>query len=237
MNEGGPYMQDIIDRLTEIRESISAAELASGHPTGHVKLLAVTKGQPATKIFAAILGGQYLFAENYVQEALTKIDLLANHPGVEWHFIGRIQRNKTKAIASHFSWVHSVSSVLVAERLSGHALKPHGLNLCLQVNVDQDANKDGFSINALSDAVTTIAKLPGIRLRGLMTIPREAANVQERLDVYASLREQLHFLNQQYGLTMDTLSMGMTDDYALAIQCGATIVRIGRALFGERGKM
>jgi pyridoxal phosphate enzyme (YggS family) len=227
-------MQDIIDRLAKIRESIAAAEASAGRQPGQVKLLAVTKGQPASKIFAAILGGQYAFAENYVQEALAKIDLLANHPGVEWHFIGRIQRNKTKAIASHFSWVHSVSSAFIAQRLSDQVRDGNVLNLCLQVNIDQDPNKDGFEISELDEAARAIAVLPGVRLRGLMTIPKAGRSEQQRIDIYHNLRDQLQLLNQGYQLDMDTLSMGMSDDYALAIGCGATMIRIGRALFGER---
>jgi pyridoxal phosphate enzyme (YggS family) len=157
--------------------------------------------------------------------------------GLEWHFIGRLQSNKIKQIASHFAWVHSVSSKKIAKSLSDHAADHHPLNICLQVNVDNDPNKEGVTISELTELAKYVSGLPHLQLRGLMTIPREESNEAARGMVFQMLREQLQLVNQTLQLNMDTLSMGMSEDYTLAIQQGATILRIGRALFGERGTL
>lgn len=193
-------------------------------------LLAVSKTQPAEAIREAFDAGLRDFGENYLQEALEKQADLADLP-LRWHFIGPIQSNKTKAIAEHFDWVHSVDRLKIAQRLSEQrpdALGP--LNICIQVNVSGEASKSGCSPEAVAALAETIATLPRLRLRGLMTIPAPTENPVEQRQAFARLRR----LKETLGADLDTLSMGMSQDLEAAIAEGATWVRIGTALFGAR---
>ncbi len=210
-----------------------AAAVLAGRTADDISLLAVSKTFPAMALREAYQAGQVRFAESYVQEALGKIAELHDLP-VEWHFIGPLQSNKTRAIAEHFAWVHSVDRLKIAERLS--AQRPRHmppLQLCLQVNVSNEASKSGVSPDEACGLAQAIAMLPNLNLRGLMAVPAPSDVVVEQRAGFAQLRELYDQLNNR-GLQLDTLSMGMSHDFAAAIAEGATIVRVGSAIFGNR---
>ena len=229
--------ETIVGRLDTVRRRIAQAELESGRQPGSVALLAVSKGFPAETIHAAAQSGQRRFGENYLQESMAKIqDPRLQDLELEWHFIGPIQSNKTPAIAAHFDWIHSVDRLNIAERLSRQRpvdLSP--LNLCLQVNIDNEPSKSGVTLAQLPALAQAVAALPRLRLRGLMAIPAPRHDFAEQRVPLRSLRLALEAL-QVGGLKLDTLSMGMTEDLEAAIAEGATIVRVGRGIFGLRGE-
>lgn len=220
-----------------VNKRITAAALAASRRPDTIRLLAVSKNFSPAAILDAAEAGQHAFGENYVQEALDKIravrefipDLL-----LEWHFIGPMQSNKTRAIAEHFDWVHSVDREKIAQRLSEQrpALLPP-LNICLQVNISGEASKSGFAPDEVMRAAHAIAAMPNLRLRGLMTIPEPQQDIEKQRVPFRRLREMLETLKAQ-GLALDTLSMGMSADLEAAIMEGATIVRVGTAIFGNR---
>ena len=226
-------MTTIASNLQAVRIAIKEASVRSGRREDEVSLLAVSKTFTQGAVRDAYQAGQTRFAESYVQEALDKISALHDLP-IEWHYIGPIQSNKTRAIAEHFSWVHSVDRINIAERLSVQRpahLPP--LQVCLQVNISGEDRKSGVSPDQLSALADAIAKLPGLKLRGLMAIPAPSDDfVAQRLP-FSQVHALLKQLNHQ-GLHLDTLSMGMSHDFAAAIAEGATIVRIGSAIFGNR---
>lgn len=225
----------IRDNIQTIGERIRAAEQRFGRKPGSVQLLAVSKKHPSASIREAIDAGQTCFGENYVQEMVEKAAELANdNSNLEWHFIGPIQSNKTRLIASTARWVHSVDSLKIAQRLSEQ--KPADapdINICLQVNISNEISKSGVQPEELAALASQIAALPGIRLRGLMAIPAPEQDFAQQRAVFAQVRALQEDLVAQ-GFTLDTLSMGMTDDMEAAIAEGATIVRIGTAIFGTR---
>lgn len=226
-------MNDVAQSLQQVREQIRQAAEQAGRDPADVRLLAVSKTKPADLIRQAADCGQRCFGENYLQEALDKVDTLSDLP-LEWHFIGPIQSNKTRPIAEHFHWVHSVEREKIARRLSEQ--RPDHLpelNLCLQVNVSGEASKSGCRLDELSHLAEQVASLPGIRLRGLMAIPAAEKDYDRQRAVFARVREAFEGLQQQ-GHALDTLSMGMSGDLQAAIMEGATIVRIGTAVFGAR---
>jgi pyridoxal phosphate enzyme (YggS family) len=194
-------------------------------------LIAVSKTQPAEAVAAAYYCGQREFGENYVQEALAKQEKLA-HFDIGWHFIGPIQSNKTKLIAAHFSWVHSVDRIKIAERLSDQRpIQLPPLNVCIQVNVSGEATKSGVAFEELDELAKAIAALPRLRFRGLMAIPAPTNEIDLQRASFRSLRQAAERLSD---LGLDTLSMGMSDDLEAAITEGSTMVRVGTALFGPR---
>jgi pyridoxal phosphate enzyme (YggS family) len=198
-----------------------------------VKLLAVSKKQPLAKIREAWAGGQRDFGENFVQEGLDKIEALADLD-LTWHFIGHLQTNKTRVVAENFDWVHTIDKLKTARRLSEQRperLPP--LNVCVQVNVDDEASKSGVGPGAVPELAAACAELPRLRLRGLMCLPAMREGFEEQRAPFAKLRRLAEDLRRD-GIDTDTLSMGMTADYRAAISEGATIVRIGTAVFGER---
>lgn len=226
-------MTTISANLQAVHARIAAACAAVGRDPGGVRLLAVSKTWPAAAVREAAAAGQRAFGENYVQEAVAKIGAVAE-PSLEWHFIGPLQSNKTRAVAEHFAWAHSVERLKIAERLS--AQRPVGmppLQVCLQVNVSGEASKSGCAPDAAPALAAAVARLPNLRLRGLMAIPEPAADERLLRARFALLREILGALNAG-GMNLDTLSMGMSHDLEAAIAEGATIVRIGTAIFGER---
>lgn len=226
-------MNTLTERLKQIRAQITKAENRYRRPAGSVKLLAVSKTRPLEDIQEALAAGQRDFGESYLQDALPKVAALAGQP-VCWHFIGPIQSNKTRAIAENFSWVHSIDRLKIAQRLSEQ--RPPGLpplNVCLQVNVSRDPAKAGVTPDQAPALATEIHRLANIKLRGLMTIPAYSDDFEQQCLPFRALRECLEKIHQQ-GIELDTLSMGMTDDMEAAIAEGATIVRIGTAIFGER---
>lgn len=224
---------DISAKLQAVRARIAAACTAAGRDLQSVKLVTVTKAQPAAAIEQAVAAGASELGENYLQEALTKRAQLKCH-GVRWHFIGPIQSNKTRDIAAHFDWVHSVDRLKIAQRLSEQRpeeLPP--LNICLQVNISGEASKAGVAPEDLLGLAQHVSKLPRLCLRGLMAIPEpatQAANPRQHFVAMRGLCEQL----RAKGLSLDTLSMGMSDDFELAIAEGSTLVRVGSAIFGAR---
>ncbi|MGE8307396.1 MAG: YggS family pyridoxal phosphate-dependent enzyme [Pseudomonas kermanshahensis] len=223
-------MSTIADNLSALAARIASAAQAAGRDPASIQLLAVSKTKPASTIREIYAAGVRDVGENYLQEALTKQEALRDLPLI-WHFIGPIQSNKTKAIAEHFDWVHSVDRLKIAQRLSEQrpaALAP--LNICLQVNVSGEDSKSGCAPADLPALAEAVAKLPNLRLRGLMAIPEPSDDRTAQEAAFASLRT----LQQRLGLGLDTLSMGMSHDLEAAIAQGATWVRIGTALFGAR---
>jgi pyridoxal phosphate enzyme (YggS family) len=224
-------MTTIAQRLKQIRSQISDAELACNRQPGSVLLLAVSKTKPAEDIAAAYQAGQRHFGENYLQEALRKQQELGAYD-ITWHFIGPIQSNKTKPLAAHFDWVHSVDSLKIAERLSAQRpshLPP--LNICLQVNISDEPSKSGIILAELPQLCEQVAKLPSLNLRGVMAIPAPQQDFEQQCQPYRTLYQAVSELHRP---ELDTFSFGMTGDLKAAIVEGSTIVRIGTALFGER---
>lgn len=212
---------------------ISQAAGAVGRDAAQVRLLAVSKTWPADSVREAAAAGQRAFGENYVQEGVDKVDALAGL-GLEWHFIGPLQSNKTRLVANRFAWVHSIDRLKIAERLSAQRdahLPP--LEVCIQVNVSGEASKSGVSPGELPTLAHAVARLPRLRLRGLMAIPEPTSDVALQRARFATLRELRDQLNAD-GLALDTLSMGMSDDLEAAIAEGSTMVRVGTAIFGSR---
>jgi hypothetical protein len=230
-------MSIISANMQAVEQAIQAAAKAAGRPRESVQLLAVSKTFPFEAVLDAMQTGQRAFGENYVQEGVDKIAAVAAaqpDAALEWHFIGPIQSNKTRPIAENFAWVHAVDRLKIAQRLSEQ--RPAGmapLNICLQVNISGEASKSGVAPGELPELARQVALLPNLRLRGLMAIPEAETDAAKQHLPFARLRllyEQL----QADGMQLDTLSMGMSGDLAAAIAEGATIVRIGSAIFGAR---
>lgn len=223
-------MSTIADNISQVMARIQAGAQAAQRPASSVGLLAVSKTKPAAAVREAYAAGLRDFGENYLQEALAKQQELADLP-LCWHFIGPIQSNKTRAIAEHFAWVHSVDRLKIAQRLSEQ--RPAGLpplNICIQVNISGEASKSGCEPADLPALATAIANLPNLALRGLMAIPEPLEDRAAQDAAFASVRT----LQEHLQLPLDTLSMGMSHDLEAAIAQGATWVRIGTALFGAR---
>jgi hypothetical protein len=226
-------MTMIAANLQLVRGRISQAALACNRKPDNVTLLAVSKTFPAEAVRQAFAAGQTAFGENYIQEAVDKMAVLSDLPLV-WHCIGPIQSNKTRLVAEHFDWVHSVDRLKIAQRLSDQRpadLAP--LQVCIQVNVDGGPTKAGVAPDAALELAQQIAGLPRLRLRGLMTIPEPAADFAEAYSVHLRARALFDALNAQ-DMQLDTLSMGMTSDLEAAVQAGSTMVRVGTAIFGKR---
>lgn len=223
----------ICQRLGTINANIRHHALANGRDPETVALIAVSKKKPASMIREALRCGHKRFGESYAQEFKDKAEALAD-TDIEWHFIGPIQSNKTKLIAAHAHWAHSVDREKIARRLAAQrpdTLPP--LNICLQVNIDNEAGKSGVSVDELPELARSVAAIDNIRLRGLMCIPRPRTDSTAQHKPFARLRAAMAELNK-HGFSLDTLSMGMSGDYAAAIAEGATMVRIGTAIFGQR---
>ena len=230
-------MSSILINLQAVRQQIvQAAELAD-RPFTEITLLAVSKKFDAETVLEAARAGQLAFGENYVQEGVDKIARLAElapELRLEWHFIGPLQSNKTRQIAEHFDWVHSVDRYKVAQRLSEQ--RPAGmapLNICLQINSSGELSKSGASADAIVELARQVARLPNVRLRGLMTIPEPLTTMEQQRAAFVPVRLLLEELNR-LGFELDTLSMGMSADLEAAILEGSTSVRVGTAIFGER---
>ncbi|MDD4887513.1 MAG: YggS family pyridoxal phosphate-dependent enzyme [Thiomonas sp.] len=222
--------------LATVRQRIEQAAKAAGREPQSVTLLAVSKTFPAADVarFAAL--GQTAFGENYVQEAVDKIAALRPAwPALQWHFIGPLQSNKTRDVAAHFDWVHSIDRLKLAQRLSDQRPAELGpLQVCIQVNVDGEASKSGVPPEEASALAAAVAALPRLRLRGLMCIPEPRAGTAAQRAPFARLRTLRDAIAAENGLALDTLSMGMSADLEAAILEGSTLVRIGSALFGDR---
>jgi PLP dependent protein len=226
--------QNLAENARIVRLRIATAARAASRSPTDVTLVAVTKGHGIEMVRAALVCGLDHFGENYVQEALPKMSALPSASTVTWHFIGRLQANKTRAVAERFAWVHSVDRLKIAQRLSEQ--RPYHappLNLCLEVNLENETSKGGIPAANLPAVALSVAALPRVQLRGLMCIPPAMTDPGLQRARFAQMRELLASLRAA-GIMVDSLSMGMSDDFELAIIEGATHVRIGTALFGPR---
>ena len=227
-------MHKIDDKLAKVTARIHQAANAAGRDPQSVQLIAVSKTQPPEAIAQAYAWGQRRFGENYLQEALEKQIALHQLPDIEWHFIGPIQSNKTRAIAGNFQWVHTVDRLKIAQRLNEQRpLHLPALNVCVQVNIDDESTKSGVSLAELPALIRGITPLANLKLRGLMAIPAATDDPARQRKAFAKLRSAQQVLNLQ-GFRMDTLSMGMSGDMEAAIAEGATFVRVGTDIFGAR---
>jgi pyridoxal phosphate enzyme (YggS family) len=225
----------IADKLAQVHERIAIACAGAGRPVQSVTLLVVSKTFAAAAVREAFNAGERRFGENHVQEGVDKIEALADlRAQIEWHLIGPVQSNKTRLVAERFDWVHSVDRLRIAERLSAQRpahLPP--LAVCLQVNISGEDSKSGFAPGDVAAAAHAVAALPRLALRGLMAIPEPAADIEAQRRPHRALRELFEALRRD-GLALDTLSMGMSADLDAAIAEGATLVRVGSAIFGDR---
>lgn len=231
------YMPNIADNLKHIDHRIKQITKNVNRNPDEITLLAVSKGQPAAAIQNAYEQGQWHFGENYLQEALEKQQQLSDLTNITWHFIGPIQSNKTRKVAENFDWVHSVDRIKIAERLNQlRTDHPIPLNVCLQVNINSEESKSGLLANEVEEVAHAVAKLPNLKLRGLMAIPKKNQSDSEQRASFKAVAQLLSKLkNGSTQLaTLDTLSMGMSADLEAAITEGATIVRVGTAIFGPR---
>lgn len=227
-------MTSIQHNLQQLRQRIRAAATQCGRDPEEVTLLAVSKTKPASAVEEAIEAGQLAFGENYVQEGVEKIEALAAHPQVEWHFIGPLQSNKSRLVAEHFAWCHTVDRLKIAQRLNDQrpdALPP--LNVLIQVNISDENSKSGIMLEDLPELAQQVAALPRLQLRGLMAIPAPESDYARQLAVCQRMADAFRQLKQRYP-DVDTLSLGMSDDMEAAIAAGSTMVRIGTAIFGAR---
>ncbi len=223
----------VTENFRKIQDLLAKAAAEAGRKPGDIRFLAVSKKKPVEAVLAAVSAGQREFGENFVQEGLIKMDETGRDDLI-WQFIGQLQTNKTRSVAERFHWVHTVDRLKIAERLSRQ--RPHyagDLNVCIQVNIDDEAAKAGVATVDLPELAKAVADLPGLKLRGLMCLPAVRQDFTEQRRPFARMRELKASLEES-GISLDTLSMGMTADYRAAIHEGATLVRIGTALFGER---
>jgi len=230
----GHAMSKIAQNLTRLQQRIQQAGLAYQRDTEQIQIVAVSKMHSVDEIRQAYAAGLTRFGESYLQEALPKIAQLQDLP-LEWHFIGPIQSNKTRAIAEHFDWVHSVDRLKIAERLNEQ--RPHGrkkLNICIQVNISEESSKSGILHEAIGEFARQLTSLSRLKLRGLMAIPSRTDDQRQQRAAFSQLRALFLELREQ-GIKVDTLSMGMTDDLEAAVMEGATMLRIGTGVFGVRG--
>jgi PLP dependent protein len=226
-------MQIIAQQLIRVRQSLRAAEKKYQRAENSVKLLAVSKTRSVAEILQAIEQGQYDFGENYLQEAKSKLSTLQDE-SICWHFIGPLQSNKARIVAENFGWIHSVDRNKIAQRLSDlRPLHLPALNVCIQLNISEEATKSGTSTDELITLAKKISSLPRIKLRGLMALPAPTNDFSEQREGFRHLRKIYNEL-QNAGFDIDTLSMGTTNDMEAAVAEGSTIVRIGTALFGPR---
>lgn len=224
----------ISQNLATISQQIQQYSQQANRPANAVRLLAVSKTKPVSAIEQAISAGQLAFGENYVQEAVEKIQFFANRPELEWHFIGALQSNKTRVVAEHFDWVQTIDRFKIAQRLSEQrpaTLTP--LNVLIQINISDEDSKAGIQPAEMLELATQINQLPNLKLRGLMAIPKPEDTPEKQRIALTQMQTLFEQLKQHFA-DVDTLSMGMSDDMPVAIECGSTMVRIGTAIFGAR---
>ncbi|MHA1026783.1 YggS family pyridoxal phosphate-dependent enzyme [Enterobacter ludwigii] len=229
-------MNDIAHNLAQVRDKISAAAIRCGRASEEITLLAVSKTKPASAIANAIEAGQHAFGENYVQEGVDKIRFFQElgKTDLQWHFIGPLQSNKSRLVAEHFDWCHTIDRLRIASRLNDQrpeALPP--LNVLIQVNISDENSKSGIALEELDALAAVVAALPRLTLRGLMAIPAPESSYERQFAVAQQMAVAFEALKARYQ-TVDTLSLGMSDDMEAAIAAGSTMVRIGTAIFGAR---
>jgi len=233
MSSSSSDADNIAKNLAQIQHNILIYCKKYQRNPGDIQLLAVSKTRPASSVRSAFNAGQQLFGENYLQESIEKINHLSDL-AIQWHFIGAIQSNKTRELAENFSWIHSVDRIKIAQRLSKQrpvTLPP--LNICLQINLNQESSKSGLNIDEVEPVLNEIISLPSIRIRGLMAIPIKADKLIEQRENFAQMKCLFQTLQKKHP-QMDTLSMGMSNDMEAAIAEGSTILRVGTAIFGAR---
>ncbi|AKD26102.1 pyridoxal phosphate enzyme, YggS family [Polynucleobacter duraquae] len=239
-------MSQVTTKLMMLRQRLELAALAAKREPEDIQLLAVSKTFPAIAVEEAMHAGQTAFGENYAQEGVEKIQQLSKlRPWLEWHFIGPLQSNKTRDVAEHFDWVHSIDRLKIAERLStqrGEFSNLGPLQVCVQINVSEEDSKSGISLEEVDALCDAISKLPHLALRGLMAIPAPSDDVSQQHQSFAAVRECFVGIKAKHSNDVgfdffDTLSMGMSDDLEAAITEGSTMVRIGSAIFGKRDKI
>lgn len=220
-------------RLHTIQQNVENLAFENHRNPHDIQIIAVSKTRNSDEIRALVSSGQSDFGENYIQEATDKM-LTLQDLGIIWHFIGPIQKNKTKQIAEHFDWVHSIDRAIIATRLSAQrSSEKNALNVCIQVNIDEESTKSGVSAKDLFILADHIDELPNINLRGLMAIPSQSSDFAQQCNTFENMQQLFTELQQRHN-KIDTLSMGMSSDYPAAIKCGATMIRIGTAIFGPR---
>lgn len=239
-------MSQVTTNLMLVKRRLELAALAAKREPEDIQLIAVSKTFPARDIEEAMHAGQTAFGENYVQEGVEKIEQLAKlRPWLEWHFIGPLQSNKTRDVAEHFDWVHSIDRIKIAERLSmqrGEFPNLSELQVCVQINVSEEESKSGISLEEVETLCEAVTKLPNLVLRGLMAIPAPSADISQQRQAFTAIRECFISIKTKHSHDVrfdffDTLSMGMSDDMEAAIAEGSTMVRIGSAIFGKRDKI
>ena len=239
-------MSQVTTKLMMVRQRLELAALAAKREPEDIALLAVSKTFPAIAVEEAMHAGQTAFGENYVQEGVEKIQQLSKlRPWLEWHFIGPLQSNKTRDVAEHFDWVHSIDRLKIAERLSsqrGEFSNLGPLQVCIQINVSEEDSKSGIALEEVDTLCNAIAKLPNLVLRGLMAIPAPSDDVSQQRQSFAAVRECFVGIKAKHSNDVgydffDTLSMGMSDDMEAAVTEGSTMVRVGSAIFGKRDKI
>jgi len=239
-------MSQVTTKLMMVRQRLELAALAAKREPEDIQLLAVSKTFPAIAVEEAMHAGQTAFGENYVQEGVDKIRQLSKlRPWLEWHFIGPLQSNKTRDVAEHFDWVHSIDRLKIAERLSsqrGEFSNLGPLQVCVQINVSEEDSKSGIPLEEVDALCDAISKLPNLVLRGLMAIPAPSDDVNQQRQSFAAVRECFVGIKAKHSNDVgydffDTLSMGMSDDLEAAVAEGSTMVRIGSAIFGKRDKI
>ena len=228
-------METIAERLESALESLKLTAQNVNRAPNSVQLLAVSKTKPVSEIVLAYEAGQRLFGENYVQEGVEKIEALQELSDIQWHFIGPLQSNKTKPVAEHFDWVQSVDRLKIAQRLNDQRSPHKKLNVCIQLNINNEENKSGVAEHEAAELAEKISQMPNLTLRGLMAIPAANQNDQEQCKTFDRMYNLFTQLQSDYP-SIDTLSMGMTADMQNAIRCGSTMVRLGTAIFGPRNK-
>ncbi|TNV21032.1 YggS family pyridoxal phosphate-dependent enzyme [Buttiauxella sp. B2] len=229
-------MNEIAHNLAQVQHKILAATERCGRAPEEVTLLAVSKTKPVSALAEAIAAGQRAFGENYVQEGVDKIRYFAENgeEALEWHFIGPLQSNKSRLVAEHFDWCHTVDRLRIATRLSEQRpVERPPLNVLIQINISDEQSKSGIALSELETLASDVAALPGLVLRGLMAIPAPEPDYEHQLAVCQKMAAAFELLKNRYA-TVDTLSLGMTDDMDAAIAAGSTMVRIGTAIFGAR---
>ncbi len=224
----------IATQLTKIRTRINAAAVAAKRNENDIQLLAVSKTKPVSDIAVAYENGQREFGENYVQEAVEKIQAMHESKDIVWHFIGPLQSNKSKFVSEYFDWMHSVDRLKIVKRLHEQR-SPHQkpLNICIQVNVDDESSKAGIALEEVQNLVEHAQEFNRIRVRGLMCIPKANGSDEQRKASFAKMKTMFDKCAARFD-DFDTLSMGMSHDLELAIECGATLVRVGTDIFGRR---
>jgi pyridoxal phosphate enzyme (YggS family) len=228
-------MGTIAERLKIALETIKQTVSEADRPVNSVKLLAVSKTKPVSDIRQAYEVGHRLFGENYVQEGVEKIQQLAGLTDIEWHFIGPLQSNKTRLVAENFDWVQSIDRLKIAQRLNQQRVTHKTLNVCIQVNIDQETNKAGVLVQEVEPLAEEISKLENLTLRGLMAIPEANQSHIKQQQSFSAMQLLFEQLQTKYP-QVDTLSMGMSSDVQLAIESGSTMVRVGTAIFGPRNQ-